>query len=421
MAGDLTDKGFVDDLLGRVVEHLEAERGQDPAQHAAGEGSATQDLTDLHEALRDAIDTEGKADHGGAYYSRHPLVSLIQSAVHEGRVTGKLTRPDEPFGPEDIKWILDIAKGLWWRLWHDRHPFRDEPACGELPDRVRVILVSDWGTGREAAATVSASMRRCIDSATTPVHVVHLGDTYYSGTPIEGREHILDHWPVRPEEKDSIGSWCLNGNHDMYSGGHGYFETVLADERFHRQRGASGDATSWFTLRSGAWSLVGLDTAWNDHLPFEWKLGHLHGGQAQEVASVAADRDRRMLLLSHHQLFATGDDSGVGSRIADALESTLRTREVDVWFWGHEHDCLAYDRHEHVESAFAIGHGAVPTRASEHTDPDWVRWRFTGSVPGEGDERWCKHGFAVLDFDGPALTVDHLDEDGNPHRESETL
>ena len=421
MPGDLTDKRFVDDLLGRVVEHLKTEKGQASAQLAAGEGEAAEDATDLHTELREAIDAERDADHDGAYYSRHPLVSLIQSAVHEGRVTRKLTEPDEPFGPEDIKWIIDIAKGLWGRLLHERHPFCDEPARGELPDQVRVILVSDWGTGREAAVTVSASMRQSIDSSTTPVHVVHLGDTYYSGTPIEGQEHILDHWPVRPDEKDSIGSWCLNGNHDMYSGGHGYFERVLADERFHRQRAASGEATSWFTLQSGAWSLVGLDTAWNDHLPFEWKLGHLYGGQADEVASVAADADRRMLLLSHHQLFATGADSGVGARIAAALEPTLWIREIDAWFWGHEHDCLAYDPHERVKSAFAIGHGAVPTRAEEHSDPDWVRWRFAGSVAGDGNERWCKHGFAVLDFDGAALTVRHLDEFGKPHREPENL
>ena len=37
-------------------------------------------------------------------------------------------------------------------------------------------------------------------------------------------------------------SWALNGNHDMYSGGWGYFDHLLADERFSRQRGWTAPA-----------------------------------------------------------------------------------------------------------------------------------------------------------------------------------
>ena len=46
-------------------------------------------------------------------------------------------------------------------------------------------------------------------------------------------------WPVTAAQaRAGVTSWSLNGNHDMYGGGFGYFETLLADPRFVTQRSA---------------------------------------------------------------------------------------------------------------------------------------------------------------------------------------
>ena len=52
---------------------------------------------------------------------------------------------------------------------------------------------------------------------------------------------MLDLWPVTADQAGAgVTSWSLNGNHDMYSGGFGYFQTLLADPRFAAQRSPDG-------------------------------------------------------------------------------------------------------------------------------------------------------------------------------------
>ena len=116
-------------------------------------------------------------------------------------------------------------------------------------------------------------------------------------TPAGNREYkkrFLPYWPVRENERDRVSSWCLNGNHDMYSGGFGYFDFLLADPRFARQQGSS-----YFSLRNDHWHILGLDTAYKDE--------SLHGRQPEWVESELTSSGRAGLLLSHHQLFSAYD------------------------------------------------------------------------------------------------------------------
>jgi hypothetical protein len=88
-------------------------------------------------------------------------------------------------------------------------------------------------------------------------HVIHLG------TEFEAQKHVLDLWPFKTDQSDRLRSWALNGNHDMYSGGHGYFQTTIGDQRFSRQA-VNGRPTSWFHLKGSTWDVIGLDTAYKD-------------------------------------------------------------------------------------------------------------------------------------------------------------
>ena len=308
----------------------------------------------------------------GDHYSRSPVVSLVQSALADRRAALEAPEEDDDGGP-----VEGIAGSILARVLDGAHDFCDTPAAPPaLGPEARLILISDWGTGRGDARRVAEQVRRYLDVASdVPTHVIHLGDTYYSGTRREAHRHILGLWPVAVAEAGRIGSWALNGNHDMYSGGHGLFEVTLGDPRFARQRG--GDrATSWFTLATDAWNIIGLDTAWRhrlleirgDELFVEGDLGRLEGSQVDVLGRCAAD-DKRLLVLSHHQLFSAydeshirfGDDRGP-TPLEEQVAAVLERRPVDAWFWGHEHDCLAYEGgFGRVGAARAVGHGAVPT------------------------------------------------------------
>jgi hypothetical protein len=283
-----------------------------------------------------------------------------------------------------------------------------------------------------------------------PTHVVHLGDTYYAGTPNEQYRNLLAPWPVTPWDASKSASWALNGNHDMFSGGHGLFETTLRDPRFALQW-AGGRPTSWMLLRGDKWNVLGLDTAWNDKpidigadgkLRFEGALGHLTDYQHETIKQIAAE-DKKLLILSHHQAFVAYGGP-VPTPLGVEIEGLLGGRTVEAWFWGHEHDCIAYDEHAGIRAARSIGHGAVPEvirtdeAGSLNEDgtlvkpvasddmPDEqprraVKWEYRGYRIGEDDQHWMKHGFSVVDVNDDALSVRYIDDEGVDIVEPETL
>ena len=294
-----------------------------------------------------------------------------------------------------------------------------QPRQHPLPDRARIVVVGDWGTGEGLAIEVAARMHDAIACAgDREVHVVHLGDVYYAGTRTEARTRFLDHWPVAVGEKHP--SWCLNGNHDMYSGGEGLTGVVLTDPRFAAQRTTRGSVTSEFLLANRHWSLIGLDTSWK----FRWRdprggAGHLGRRQIRWVSRhLQAHPEQRAVLFSHHQPITYGEH-GVESEgnLLDRTRALRDAGQVAGWFWGHEHKLIAYGAHDGIGYATCMGHGAILEAPAEHphpgefdatfTDPDGLSWRMPG--------------FAVLDLDGPTIRVRYIDKAGCPWRPDDVL
>ncbi len=249
-------------------------------------------------------------------------------------------------------------------------------------------------------------MRRVVEqglAAGLDQHVVHLGDVYYSGTEREYRRRFLPYWPVDESEVDRVGSWSLNANHDMYSGGHGYFEVLLGDPRFARHEGSS-----YFSLHNDDWQVLGLDTGWED--------GGLQDPQSEWVDATLGAGDRKGMLLSHHQLFSAYKPD-VRATLEPKLRGVLDADRVRAWFWGHEHRCMLYEPYEHVAAARCIGHGGVPVymwRSQDEPCPPPGTYEYRGRIV-DGLQRWALFGFAVLDFDGPRLHVRYIDETGYEH------
>jgi len=311
----------------------------------------------------------------------------------------------DQFSVTDIGWVSSaLAMGI--RMFRKRHAFHDQPPAPiRLAENARLVVVGDWGTGVMRAAKVAAEMRKILDEGMGRLdqHVIHLGDVYYSGWQREYEKRFLPFWPVRPEEAGTIGSFSLNGNHDMYSGGYGYYDCLLRDGRFQRQGGCS-----YCTLVNGKWQILLLDTAWDDN--------GLKDPQREWVQAQLQGFGGNVMLMSHHQLFSVYEKVGdvLPRKLAGALDNGIHS-----WFWGHEHRCVLYQQHDNVKFGRCIGHGGVPVYMTHKQDdpyPPPATYEYREYID-KGIEHWAMMGFAVLDFEADSVHVRYIDENGDVHKE----
>jgi hypothetical protein len=360
-----------------------------------------------------------------AFLSRDPAIGLLQSALEQYHLEKKPTtvapvsrgrrsagewkgtttrRLLNEFSETDPRWVASVvAMGL--KLFREPHPFKQTPVDVRIGNQARMIVVGDWGSGIDRAQKIAKMIRIVIEEGRRDgreQHVVHLGDVYYSGWGWECQSRFLDYWPITAKEGESISSWSLNGNHDMYSGGYGYFDRVLADPRFRRQEGGS-----YFRLFNDDWQLLGLDTAHRDNA--------LREPQSEWVRQQTTQSQRKTMLMSHHQPFTVYEKHSI--EIDDTLKGVLRDGAIRAWLFGHEHRCILYSEHMGIKYPRLIGHGGVPVYMAHHERdpfPPPVAYEYRKYIPGGpfGVEPWAPFGFAVLDFDGSKISSRYFYEDG---------
>jgi len=442
------------DSVGRYVEAIRPLLGSDAladsvtraAAQLSGDGDARSKINAALPSIDAAEGSSGGAEGGDVpYLSREPAVSLVQSAVEDawhqrgvaeqapgtpgilawlrahwvkfGQILAGLRHPGN-FTPDDPDWVVKIAEAMLGHLAMGNAPFNPKPAEHAISDSARLVIVGDWGTGLPRAQAVAKLMAAEIAEALgqgREVHVIHLGDVYYSGLPSEVKRHVLAYWPVTAEQaRAGVTSWSLNGNHDMYSGGFGYYQNLLGDPRFAAQHSADGAATSFFRLTSPSWDFVGLDTSWDTDVLSKGASAVLQDPQAEFVATVAKASDRKLFLLSHHQLDSAYDKEDIGPVLTAKLGPVLETGRVTAWWWGHEHRVMGLNPVHKVQFLRCVGHGGVPvlqTHAPDAPIPAPGAWEPRGFLNISG-EHWALFGFAVMDLDGDQIQVRYRDEKG---------
>jgi hypothetical protein len=316
--------------------------------------------------------------------------------------------------PRNWKDFLTAAWFTWMKkyvkvVFRGRHPFltypgpsSDRPGIFPIPQSCKMALVGDWGTGTESAYRVMRNIR----NRRKPDITIHLGDIYYSGQIDEVVDYFLgdDDW-YRGKQ-----SFALNGNHEMYSGGTGYFNYVLP--ALHQQ-------TSYFCLQNAYWRIVALDTGYYSKIfPFlelylSTKLHSENCRWLQEVVFADPDDHRPVILLSHHQWFSAFDRAyaRLGKQLTPFLD------QVALWFWGHEHRFAGYapyglDGRPRIR-ARCIGHGGMPVEFEEIKNRE-VPLVFVDERPSQkaGDQPVGICGYALLEFRGPRLIIRYIDEFG---------
>jgi len=341
--------------------------------------------------------------------------------------------PERMFSPVAIwEWL----RGYLAYVFHKKHYFPPASASptkaiydlldGNGADQnVKLSIAGDWGTGTAEAQFVSNHINQF-----QPHFTIHLGDVYYVGDPPSVNENCLgiknpsnNYTPVK-WPSGSKGSFALNGNHEMYANGIGYFDVLLPKLGLRDVSGKnSGQHTSFFCLQNKNWRVIGIDTGYNSigvplisHIPIINSIPGI-GGDCKLRDEVIDwlknivkpnDDQRGLIVLSHHQNYSAFQNDY--RKPAEQLWDAGIRRPV-LWFWGHEHRLAGYDLYGTSDlKSFGrcIGHGGMPVDrgAPQHKPtPSFYDNRLAANSFGV-------NGFVNLIFAGPALSVDYVDLDG---------
>lgn len=341
-------------------------------------------------------------------------VSLAQSKLAEEVEAAR----DLPSGGQEVQFGTGFSGGDWFRWvwsltdWVDRKDAHlmlrpSTNTAASLSGDLRVAIAADWGTGLYGAPKIAETIRKMAGQRKFDL-AMHLGDVYYSGTEKEVDARFLKAWPTDAATMNR----ALNGNHEMYSGGVGYFKLILP---------AFKQESSYFALQNEHWLLVGLDTAYVDHDIDNKQVAWLNLIVNQAGA-------RKLVLFSHQQPFSRLDSQG--PKLQKVLKRLLDDRRITAWYWGHEHECVIYDPHP-VWGLLGrcLGNGGIPSARKKDVKNapadtragaggcTWQRLSATSDSPScivldgpnadmedDGDrKKFVPHGFMTLEFTGPKL------------------
>jgi hypothetical protein len=341
--------------------------------------------------------------------------------------------PESRFSPSAVwEWIRSYFAYLFQKK-HDFVPANASPQNavyslgGDDGSAVNLAIAGDWATGTDEAAAVAVEMIKL-----KPKFTIHIGDVYYVGDPAEVNENCLgirnpnnNYDPVTWPTGES-GSFALNGNHEMYANGTGYFEVFLPRLGLKDSQGnMSGQQTSFFCLENKFWRVIAIDTGYNSigvpilsQIPWINSIPGIGGDCKLESDFIdwlsatikPAGDPRGMVILSHHQYYSAFETSY--RKPAQQLWKAGIQRLV-IWFWGHEHRLAGY-RPEGSDDLKAygrcVGHGGMPVELGppEKTNSPQPVF-YDDRVAGNG---FGMNGHANLTFTGNILTASYVDLEG---------
>lgn len=378
--------------------------------------------------LNHASNVVQKASDADWYLPRDQMTAVAQSAmnVHAMKSAAPVAAvagagapavgaaPFEQFGPLDPGWIECVVDGFK-TLFGGKAKFVQHQNLNDFLYAIphTIAIVGDWGAHNDAAKKVADQIR-----AVKPDMVIHLGDIYYAGQDNEARD-ALKMWPLADPDTGAIPpgtSFSLNGNHEMFCGGHAYFGSVFQ---------AFGQKASYFGLRNDKWQILAFDSAYIEHRLLPPDEAQQTDARLISQWNWLVDKVKNSklptILLSHHEpvsAFATEFADGQNLRADYKKFVAAAGRPVFGWFFGHEHRCTIYDDPNVPYFARLIGHGCIPhapSPANQQPEPGCTAFSsMNNRANADGD---AVAGFALLTFDGGNIDIKYIDEDGGTFKE----
>lgn len=234
---------------------------------------------------------------------------------------------------------------------------------------IKIVMCSDWATDTDESDLIGEIMKKH-----NADYTIHLGDTYYVGTPDEIKNNFINKdssWT-----RGASGSFALLGNHEMYSRGISYFRDLLPTLGIYDKDSGrfTGQKTSYFCLQNDYWRIIALDTGYHSTgFPILEFILHPKCGFEESIITwlkekVNLQNDKRgIILLTHHQYCSSFDTEY--NKAAEQLSEIIGQDRNVLWFWGHEHRFSIYGKYKSTNGITAfgrcIGHGGIPNQITE--------------------------------------------------------
>jgi len=306
-----------------------------------------------------------------AEYIRRSATAPVASAADGRKLRNRNVLP----------WVLTAI-----RAWRARGDLAFGALGGRTPTEpisfstlpLRIAVLGDAGF----QCTAQQRVLRAIKSrhAKSPFNLgVHLGDTYFAGTEAEVLVHLL-----KPLSEVPFRFTSLCGNHDLLHGPAGYAATISVLKQPGR----------YFEIEAPGWRIACLDTS----LGCERVLrndGTLDHGQLEWLDRLLA-KDGSMILMSHHYIVSDWSDP------MESLLAQLRDRLADrvvAWYWGHEHNLVAYRKSPYGFAGACVGNGAfLEKRRDARKDQSLAEWVSPGNC-----NCYPKNGWLELEITADAI------------------
>jgi hypothetical protein len=313
----------------------------------------------------------------------------------------------------DPLWEL-VAGTVWLENLLHKHPFPPgTPTPVPIPDQVTIALAGDFGTGNFGASDSPSTKISKVIPGLNPQFTIHLGDVYYAGTSGEESSKLMNFWP-----KGSAGSFTLNSNHEMYSGGGPYFNEAVGGPVFNTLQ----SPFSFFALENSNWIIVGLDSAYNAGVLSLYMNGSL-GDNAQRsflqsLAQKGEKDKKKLIILTHHNgLPENGVQPSTPLKLFTEVMSAFQGLSPPAyWYWGHVHAGVAYKplNDQNGPLCRCVGHSALPWgHASDLQSSPQVEWFEKCNAKDPEDPLRVYNGFVLLRLDGTSLAESFYDETGH--------
>jgi predicted phosphodiesterase len=307
-----------------------------------------------------------------------------------------------------------------------RRPSEIGPRVIPIGAGCRIAVFGDWGTGAAPARRILSMI-----AEQKPDVLLHLGDIYYSGTPNECAANFTG--LVRDVfAKSRIPVFTLAGNHDMYSGGIGYYDLVGK-----LNPGGQAQNASFFCLRTAdnAWQILAMDTGLHDYSPLSVTdaLTYVEDEEQDWLEQRIREFGGRTILVSHHQMFSAfsqiGKPAEDGASLAynpnllGLFRKLQAAGDIAAWFWGHEHNLCIYQPFLGLDRGRCIGHGAIPI-FEEEKPYDVLKTlskapKLVDSTELEILDGAYEHGFAIVTLgrDGSKTKTEYFADRGRTYSE----
>lgn len=302
----------------------------------------------------------------------------------------------------DTRWAESLIVFLETLVHCNR--FKTNPPIIQIPNQTKIAVFGDFGTGdwngRNIATIISNNIKNL-----NPDISIHLGDIYYAGTPEEAMNNLLKFWPTAP-----MANFTMNGNHEMYDGGKGYFETVLTNAIFAKQQ-----QNSYFALENDHWIIICLDTAYHAGRHDLYLNGKIDQHQENFLREINKKNKPIILMTHHNPIDLAGEERmALYDEIINIIGSNLQ-----FWYYGHIHCGAVYKKIDGINFRL-LGHASLPYgNASVLNNSKNVIWYEKNPISNNKNGIEVQNGFSFLQLDNEKIIEEFYGEDEKIHWSNE--